>query len=66
MRNFNEIFRKDGTYDNIKSHKKSEEASPSLSRRYIFGKTEERRGSHQGLNHLLTLMYTSLHYSIVK
>ena len=32
-----EIFRKDVTYDNIKSHKKAE--LHSLSIRYIFGKT---------------------------
>ena len=37
MRNFNEIFRKDVTYDNIKSHKKT--GFHSLFRRYIFGKT---------------------------
>ena len=36
LRNFNEIFRKDVTYDNIKSHKKLE--LHTLSRRYIFGK----------------------------
>ena len=45
---------------------KSQKRLLPLSRRYIFGKTEERRGSHQGLNRLLTLMYISLHYSIVK
>ena len=35
--NFNETFRKDVTYDNIKSHKKP--GIQPLSRRYIFGKT---------------------------
>ena len=34
LRNFNEVFRKDVTYDNIKNHK-----NLSLSRRYVFGKT---------------------------
>ena len=34
MRNFNEIFRKVGTYDNIKSHKKP--GLHTLSRRWIF------------------------------
>ena len=37
LRNFNEIFRKDLTYDNIKSHKKL--AFNPLFRRYIFRKT---------------------------
>ena len=37
MRNFKEIFRKDVTYDNIKSHKKP--GLNPLSRSYIFGKT---------------------------
>ena len=37
MKNFNEIFRKDVTYDSIKSHKKP--GLQPLSRRYIFGKT---------------------------
>ena len=37
LRNFNEIFRKNVNYDNIKSHKKSE--FHPLFRRYIFGKT---------------------------
>ena len=45
---------------------KSHKGLHPLSRRYIFGKTEERRGTHQGLNRLVTLMYISLHYSIVK
>ena len=36
MRNFNEIFRKDMTYDNIKSHKKP--GFNPLCRRYIFRK----------------------------
>ena len=30
MRNFNEIFRKDVTYDNIKSHKKNQGFTLSL------------------------------------
>ena len=37
LRNFNEIFRKDMPYDNIKSRKKPE--SHPLFRRYIFRKT---------------------------
>ena len=37
MRNFNEIFRKDVTYDNIKSHKKP--GLHPLSEKCIFGKT---------------------------
>ena len=37
LRNFNKMFRKDVTYDNIKSHKKKE--LHPLSRRYIYGKT---------------------------
>ena len=37
MRNVNEIFRKDVTYDNIKSHKKV--GSHPLFKRYIFRKT---------------------------
>ena len=37
MTNLNEIFRKDVTYDNIKSHK--EPGLHTLSRRCIFGKT---------------------------
>ena len=36
MRNLNEIFKKDVTYDNITSHKKAE--FHPLFRRYIFGK----------------------------
>ena len=39
LKNFNEIFRKDVTYDNIKNHKKP--GFYSLFRRYIFGKTGE-------------------------
>ena len=39
MRNLNEIFRKDVTYDNIQSHKKA--GFHPLFRRYIFGKTAE-------------------------
>ena len=39
LRNFNEIFRKDVTYDNIKSHKKS--WFHPLCRRYVFGKTTD-------------------------
>ena len=38
-RNFNEIFRKDVNYDNIKSHKKTE--FQYLFRRYIFQKTTQ-------------------------
>ena len=37
LRNFNEIFRKDVTYDDIKSNKKS--GLNLLSRRHVFGKT---------------------------
>ena len=37
LRNFNEIFRKDVTYDNIKSHKKP--GFHPLFRRYIFRKS---------------------------
>ena len=37
MRNFNEIFREDVPYDNIKSHKKT--GFQPLFRRYIFRKT---------------------------
>ena len=37
MRNLHEIFRKDVTYDNIKSHKKT--GFHPLFSRYIFGKT---------------------------
>ena len=40
--NFNQVFRKDVTYDNIKSHKKVAFRSPF--RRYIFEKTA---GGHQ-------------------
>ena len=36
MRNFNKVFRKDMTYDNIKSHKKAR--LHTLSRRHIFRK----------------------------
>ena len=39
FRNFDEIFRKDVTYDNIKSHKKA--GLYRLSKKYIFGKTTE-------------------------
>ena len=39
MRNFDEIFRKDVPYDNIKSHKKS--GLHTLSRTYIFGEIPE-------------------------
>ena len=38
-KNFNEIFRKDVTYDNLKSHKKP--GLRAFSRRYIFGKSLE-------------------------
>ena len=44
MSNFNEIFRKDTTYDNIKSHKKV--GLYPLSKRYIFRKTT--RGGGRG------------------
>ena len=37
LKNFNEIFREDVTYNNIKSHKKTE--LHPLFRRYSFGKT---------------------------
>ena len=37
MRNFNELFMKNVTYGNVKSHKKV--ALHPLSRKYIFGKT---------------------------
>ena len=43
LRNFNEIFRKDGIYDNVKSHKK-----PALQirfRRHIFGKNFRMRSN---------------------
>ena len=30
LRNFNKIFKKDVTYDNIKSHKKKHRASPFI------------------------------------
>ena len=43
--NFNEIFRKDMVYDNIKSHKEagflSLSLSLSLSRKYVSGKVTE-------------------------
>ena len=39
FRNFDEIFRKDVAYDNIKSHKKG--GLYRLSKKYIFGKTTE-------------------------
>ena len=39
LRNFNEIFRKDVAYDNIKSPKKTR--FHSLPRKHIFGKTTE-------------------------
>ena len=42
MKNFNEIFRKDVTYNNIKSHKKS--GLHPLSKRYIFGNTTGGEG----------------------
>ena len=37
QRNFNEILRKDATYDNVRSHKKAE--LHPVTRRYIFRKT---------------------------
>ena len=40
LRNFNEIFRKDVTYDNIQSHKKT--GFHPLFRRYIFGRATGR------------------------
>ena len=43
LRKFNEIFRKDLTYDNTKSHKKP--GLHPLFRRYIFGKSTECWGS---------------------
>ena len=48
MRNLNEIFGKDVTYDNIKSHKK--EGFHPFFRRDIFGKTTggERGGGEGG------------------
>ena len=39
-KNFNDIFRKDVTYDNIKIKKKSKPSS--VSKKYIFGKTRGR------------------------
>ena len=42
LRTFNENLRKDVTYDNIKSHKKS--GFHLLFRRYIFRKATERMG----------------------
>ena len=39
LKNFNEIFRQDATYDNIKSHIKP--GLLHLFRRYIFRKTTE-------------------------
>ena len=39
LRNFNKIFRKDTTYDNVKGHKKTEFYSLfRIIRRYIFRK----------------------------
>ena len=45
MRNFNEIFMKDVTYDHIKSRKKAR--LYPLFRRYIFGKNTEEGGGRQ-------------------
>ena len=45
MRNFNEIFMKDVTYDHIKSRKKAR--LYPLFRRYIFGKNTEEGGGGQ-------------------
>ena len=42
MRNFNEFFRKDVTYDNIKSHGK--QGFYPRFRRYVFGKTTGEGG----------------------
>ena len=46
LRTFNENLRKDVTYDNIKSHKKS--GFHLLYRRYIFRKATERMGWRGG------------------
>ena len=46
LRNFNEIFRKDVTYDNIKSHKKP--GFHPLFSRYIYRKTTRGRGERGG------------------
>ena len=46
LRTFNENLRKDVTYDNVKSHKKS--AFHLLYRRYIFRKATERMGWRGG------------------
>ena len=51
LRNFNEIFRKDVTYGNIKIHKKS--GLHLLSRRYIFGKATRGRASNWPTSSLL-------------
>ena len=45
LRSLNEIFRKDVTYDNVRSHKKL--GLHPLSRRYIFEKTTEGESTHQ-------------------
>ena len=42
MRNFNEIFRKDVTYNIVKSHKKT--GLHPVCRRYIFGKVTRGGG----------------------
>ena len=42
LRNFNEFFRTNVIYDNIKSHKKKTGLHP-LSRKYSYGKTTERQ-----------------------
>ena len=47
LSNCNGVFRKDVAYDNIKSHKKA--GFHSLSRKHIFGKTQERDLSLQAL-----------------
>ena len=57
MRNFNGIFRKDVTYDNIKSYKKA--GFHPLFRRYIFRKTTGGQidpSAFLGLNVIITTM----------
>ena len=46
LRNSNKIFRKDMTYYNVKSYKKPELYSLSLSRIYIFRKTTAGKGKN--------------------
>ena len=63
MRNFNEVFRKDGTYDNIKSHKKSQGSSPSLQKIY-FWKNRRAKGDTSRVKPLIDsyVYITSLLY----